>query len=307
VIPNRADIEPPPPRERAEPNREPQDAPTPTGRAHAGLQEESDADEKEREAADHGVAEGEVVYRSVRQDGDHTLAQPNADLAWSGLAAGISMGFSLIAEGLLRMHLPQAGWSPLVSKFGYAVGFLIVILGRQQLFTEQTLTAILPLLSRDRAQGVLSNVARVWAVILAANLAGTAIIAGVTARGGAFSPEAQHAFLEIGQAALSHGVYPTFIRGIYAGFLIASMIWLLPAAESARLWIVLFLSYVVGLGAFSHVIAGSAECLYVVFAGHATLLQYITGFLVPAFLGNAVGGVVLVAALAHVQHAPAES
>src|SRR4051812_40008821 len=180
--------------------------------------EEGDPEDKERKAADHGVPEGEVVYRSVRQDGDHTLAQPSVDLAWSGLAAGISMGFSLIAEGLLRMHLPQAGWSPLVSKFGYAVGFLLVILGRQQLFTEQTLTAILPLLSRDRAHGVLSNVARVWVVILLANVAGTAIIAGVTARSGAFAPEAQKAFLEIGQAAISHGVYATFIRAIYAGF-----------------------------------------------------------------------------------------
>ena len=271
------------------------------------LPEPGDTQDKEREAAEHGVPEGEVVYRSVRQDGDHTLAQPSADLAWSGLAAGISMGFSLIAEGLLRLHLPQAGWAPLVSKFGYAVGFLLVILGRQQLFTEQTLTAILPLLSRDRAHGVLSNVARVWAVILAANVAGTAVIAGVTARGGAFSVDAQRAFLEIGQAAMSHGMYPTFIRGIYAGFLIASMIWLLPAAEAARLWIVLFLSYLVGLGAFSHVIAGSAESLYVVFAGHATVTQYISGFFLPALLGNAIGGVVLVAALAHAQHAPVES
>src|SRR3954464_5442266 len=168
-----------------------------------------DQQDKETKATEEHVPEGEGIYRAIRQDGDYALCLSSMELAWSGLAAGISMGFSLIAEGLLRMHLPQAGWSPLVSKFGYAVGFLIVILGRQQLFTEQTLTAILPLLSRDRPSGVLSNVARVWGVILAANLLGTAIVALVTARSGAFAPEARHAFAGIGHAAMSHGVPTT--------------------------------------------------------------------------------------------------
>jgi hypothetical protein len=115
--------------------------------------------EQEKKAKEEGVPEGEIIYRSVRQDGEYALQQSSTELAWSGLAAGMSMTFSFIAEGLLRAHLPDMPWTPLVSKFGYTAGFLIVVLGRQQLFTEQTLTAILPLLAK-RCREAVGNRAR---------------------------------------------------------------------------------------------------------------------------------------------------
>jgi hypothetical protein len=123
-------------------------------------QEKENEQEKEQKATEEHVPEGEVIYRAARQDGDYALCLSSMELAWSGLAAGISMGFSLVGEGLLRARLPEAHWAPLVTRFGYALGFLIVILGRQQLFTEQTLSSILPLLSSDRPHGTLPNVAR---------------------------------------------------------------------------------------------------------------------------------------------------
>jgi formate-nitrite transporter family protein len=262
---------------------------------------------QEEKAEEHTLPEGELIYRAVRKDGDHALALPWQDLAWSGLAAGISMGFSFATEGLLKSHLPSANWAPLVAKFGYSVGFLIVVLGRQQLFTEQTLTAILPLLSRNRPEGVVANVGRMWAVVLAANLLGTAAFAAVTTWTPAF-PENVHAeFSRIGNEALTYGFTATLVRAVYAGFLIATMIWLLPGAGASRLWIVVLLTYVVGIGGFAHIIAGSAECLYVVFVRERAFSEYVLGFLVPAFLGNTIGGVALVAALAHAQHAPEES
>src|SRR3954471_7736549 len=149
--------------------------------------------DKEAKASEEHVPEGEVIYRAIRQDGDFALCLSSMELAWSGLAAGISMGFSLIGEGLLRAYLPAAHWAPLVTKFGYAMGFLIVILGRQQLFTEQTLSSILPLLSKGRPHGNLPNVARLWLVILVANIVGAAALALVTAWTPAFSGEAQAA------------------------------------------------------------------------------------------------------------------
>jgi formate/nitrite transporter FocA (FNT family) len=261
-------------------------------------------EEQERKAKEEGVPEGALIYRSVRQDGEYALEQSSVELMWSGLAAGISMGFSLVAEGLIRAHLPDVGWAPLVSKFGYAAGFLIVILGRQQLFTEQTLSAMLPLLARNPRIGTVSNVARLWAVVLLSNIVGTALIAAATALTSAFPPHVHTAFSHIGQAALSHGFGTTFVRGVYAGFLIAVMVWLLPGADAARLWIVVLLTYVIGLGAFSHIVAGSAECFYVIFTGQRGLGDYIVGFFVPALIGNTLGGVVFVASLAHAQHAP---
>jgi formate/nitrite transporter FocA (FNT family) len=265
-------------------------------------------DEREEKALEESLAEGEIIYRSVRQDGMLTLQQTTAALAWSGIAAGISMGFSMIAEGLLQAHLPHAFWTPLVTKLGYAFGFLIVILGRQELFTEQTLSAMLPLLSsNDQEHGTIGNVARVWMVILAANMIGAAALAGFTAWSGAFSSDTAQAFSAIGHADLSHGFYATLVRGIYAGFLVATMIWLMPSAGAARFLVIFSLAYLVGIGAFSHIVAGSAPALYVVFRGERPLLDWIGGFLIPTFIGNTVGGVALVAALAHVQHAPDES
>ena len=85
------------------------------------------------------------------------------------------MGFSFIAEGVLRSHLPDAPWRPLISKFGYSFGFLIVIIGRQQLFTENTLTAVLPVLAR-RSWNSICRMLRLWAIVLAANLAGAHIV-----------------------------------------------------------------------------------------------------------------------------------
>src|SRR3954451_21881778 len=96
--------------------------------------DQNEEKEKETKASEEHVPEGEVIYRAIRQDGDYALCLSSVELAWSGLAAGISMGFSLIGEGLLRAHLPDTRWAPLVAKFGYTLGFLIVILGRQQLF-----------------------------------------------------------------------------------------------------------------------------------------------------------------------------
>src|SRR4051812_10809182 len=95
---------------------------------------------KEDKAQEVHIPEGEVVYRAVRQDGDHALLSSTPELIWSGIAAGMSMAFSLVGEGVLKAHLPDAPWAPLITKLGYALGFLIVVLGRQQLFTEQTLT-----------------------------------------------------------------------------------------------------------------------------------------------------------------------
>jgi len=88
----------------------------------------------------------DVIHNVVLVQGNNELRRPSAALAWSGLAAGMSMGFSLVAEGLLRSMLPEADWRPLIAKLGYSVGFLIVIIGKQQLFTENTLTPILPLM-----------------------------------------------------------------------------------------------------------------------------------------------------------------
>src|SRR6202161_4861514 len=124
-----------------------------------------------------------VVYETIRREGEEELHRPATALAWSALAAGLSMGFSFVAEGLLMAHLPDQPWRPLIARAGYCVGFLIVILGRQQLFTENTLTVILPLLLHKNLRTLL-RVTRLWGVVLAANLTGTFLFALCIAKTG---------------------------------------------------------------------------------------------------------------------------
>ena len=113
-----------------------------------------------------------VIYEVVRRLGEEEMERPLTSLWWSGLAAGLSISFSLLAQAILREHLPDAPWRVLIAGFGYSVGFLIVILGRQQLFTESTITAVLPVL-KDLNAANLWRMGRLWAIVLTANLAGT--------------------------------------------------------------------------------------------------------------------------------------
>lgn len=243
---------------------------------------------------------GEVVYEAIYREGEHELRRGNRELAWSGLAAGLSMGFSFLAEALLRSHLPEARWTATVTKLGYSVGFLIVILGRQQLFTKNTITVMLPMLNRrDRTR--IADVARLWVVVLAANLVGAFLFAWLLSHPGLFDPPVRQALDRIAVEEPIGAFLPVMLRGMLAGWLIALMIWLLPFAEAARFWVIVLLAYVVGLGQFPHIVAGAVPTFYAVLLGQHTLGTALLGFVVPTFVGNAIGGVAFVAALAHAE------
>ncbi len=241
-----------------------------------------------------------VVYETIRRQGDEELQRPASALAWSALAAGLSMGFSFIAEALLMAHLPDRPWRPLISRFGYSIGFLIVILGRQQLFTENTLTVILPLLLRKN-MATLWRVLRLWGIVLSINLVGTFLIALCLARITLFDASTHAAMVEIGTSHFGASFGIVIVRAIFAGWLIALMVWLLPGAESAKVSIIILLTYVVGLAGFNHIIAGSTTAVFVVVTNSVSWATYVAQFFVPTLLGNIIGGVSLVAALGHAQ------
>jgi formate/nitrite transporter FocA (FNT family) len=175
-----------------------------------------------------------------------------------------------------------------------------VILGRQQLFTETTLTVILPLLSKPAWAKILA-VLRMWSVTLAANLLGTFLFALVVGRIVIFDPAIRQAFLEVSREGLGSGFGTVLVRAIFAGWLIALTVWLLPGADSSRVSIIIILTYLIGIGGFSHVIAGSTKMFYLIVTGGETWGGYVSHFLIPTLLGNIIGGVSLVAFLGHAQ------
>src|SRR5437660_5137769 len=149
---------------------------------------------KKEEAEERTSPSGAVVYHAIRSEGEEELERPTSALMWSGLAAGLSMGFSFVTEALLHAHIPDASWRPLLENFGYSVGFLIVVLGRQQLFTENTLTVILPLLAQPSMRTFL-HVLRLWGTVFATNMLGTFLFATIVAHVAVFPPEIQLSFL----------------------------------------------------------------------------------------------------------------
>ena len=256
--------------------------------------------EELRETWQRAAPSGRIVYDAIVLEGEEELGRTSSALFWSGAAAGLSMGFSLIVQGAIQAVLPDAAWRILVVKLGYAAGFLIVILGRQQLFTENTLTPVLPML-RKRKPGMLINTLRLWAVVLVGNLVGAALFGVVAARTSFVEPGMQRAFLDIASRAIEPGFGLILLRGIFAGWLIALLIWLLPYAESARVLVIIIITWIIGIAHFSHVIASSVEVFMLAAAGGTTWGHALAGFTVPALIGNIIGGLTLVTALAHAQ------
>jgi formate/nitrite transporter FocA (FNT family) len=252
----------------------------------------------QRQAAAGAPIGALVIHEIVRDQGEAELERSFNGLALSGLAAGLSIGFSFLAQAVLQAHLPDTAWRPLVSGFGYSVGFLIVILGRQQLFTETTLTAVIPALTR-RTMPTLRLTLRVWVIVLTANLAATWVFAGIAAQPGIFPQPTIAAMAELAAHTLEGPFWHTVITGGSAGWLIGLMVWLLPAADASRALIIILLTYVIAICQFPHIIAGSVEAAFGVFIGHASLGDYAFRFLIPTFLGNVAGGTILAALLNH--------
>lgn len=255
----------------------------------------------EKKQVDERVAIGaNVVYETIRREGEDELGRPVSALAWSAFAAGLSMGFSFIAEGLLASRLPDQAWRLLISRLGYCIGFLVVILGRQQLFTENTLTVVLPLLVRKDSE-TLMRMLRLWIVVLSCNLLGTFLFALCIAKTRLFDAHTQQCLTEIGASHLGVGFGTVIVKAIFAGWLIALMVWLLPAAESARVSIIIIVTYLVGIGGFNHIIAGSTTMFYLIVTHYISWKIYAVQFFIPTLLGNVIGGMSLVAALGHAQ------
>jgi formate-nitrite transporter family protein len=272
----------------------------------SGGQEDSDVvapelTEKQRQEAEERTSvSANVVHEAIRHDGEEELNRPVSALAWSGFAAGLSMGFSFVAQALFRAHLPDQPWRPLIINLGYPLGFLIVIIGRQQLFTENTLTAIIPLLAR-RNSTTFVRVLQLWAVVLAANLVGAHLFAWVVGNTPMFKPEAQAAMLSLAKEAADVSFGAAVLRGIFAGWLIAMVVWMLAAIDTGRIMVIVILTYIVGLAGLTHIIAGAVEVLFLPMVGAKSWMAVAWGYMLPTLIGNSIGGVSLTAALNHAQ------
>jgi formate/nitrite transporter FocA (FNT family) len=257
--------------------------------------------EEEEKAEEYAKIPSSVIFEAIRRDGEHELSRPVSALWWSGVAAGFALSTSVVSKGVLASLLPEAEWAPAISNIGYTIGFLIVILGRMQLFTENTITPILPLfLAPTRTK--FAQTARLWGTVLAANLVGCAAAALVLAYGHIL-PEARFdGVLDVSRHYAEATPLQHFAWGIPAGFIVAALVWTLPRMDGAgEVLMILLLTYMIGVGGMSHVVAGATELFLLVALGELGLRAALLGGVLPAFAGNVLGGTGIFAALTYAQ------
>src|SRR4051795_8684266 len=185
---------------------------------------------EEQEVEERSPPTARVVHAAVVKQGEDELERPIGSLFWSGLAAGIAIIASVWAQGGLHQRLPDAPWRELVAGLGYTLGFVIVILGRMQLFTEHTMGAVLPLAREPNGRN-LARTSRLWSVVFAGNVIGAALIAALCVHGRIVSPELLGAILDVSGKLLEKSAGQILLQGIPAGFLIASVAWIRSAAD----------------------------------------------------------------------------
>jgi len=244
------------------------------------------------------------IHDNILEPGKKEMERPAASLLWSSLASGLVIGFSFLA-GAFASQLVSEEHRHAAAAAAYPIGFIFVIMARSELFTENTLVPVIPFLEhRDRETFL--KLLRMWGLLLLGNLIGALIFGWVLARTPVVSAELHPSLTRMAAEATSGGFGQVVYAGVFAGWLIALLTWLLASTHSTGAQIALIWLCTAPISAlqFRHSIAGSVEAFYRASAGEASWGSMLGNFVVPSVLGNAIGGVLLVALLNYGQVAP---
>lgn len=241
-----------------------------------------------------------AIHEHIRQDGEKEMERDAMALLWSAIAAGLSMGASLLAKGLFHVNLEGVPGSFLIENLGYTFGFIIVIMARQQLFTENTVTAVLPVMQNPTGANMLL-LGRLWAVVLLGNLIGTAIAAWAFEYMPIFDEPTRDAFVKIGMDVMENTPLEMFSNAIISGWIIATMVWMFPSAGAAKIWVIILMTWLIALADTTHIVVGAVEIFYLVFNGNLHWSEFIWPFALPTLAGNICGGTFIFALLSHAQ------
>ncbi|MDO7230364.1 formate/nitrite transporter family protein [Acinetobacter nosocomialis] len=238
---------------------------------------------------EHEKLSPRLVYEIIRRDGAEELDRPTAALIFSGIAAGLVISFSFVFKAIIASYIPtDAIWTDLITNFGYTIGFLIAILGHMQLFTENTITTVVPLF-KPFTLDKLRAVGRLWGIVILCNIIGTALASLFFLTTDLFTPDIDKALDELAHHVASFSAIQNLLKGVMSGLLIAALVWMLPSVSNKFL-VIFFMTYLIGLGDFTHVVVGSTEMSYLVWQGEASVGEYLFNFLIPTTIGNIIGG-----------------
>lgn len=235
------------------------------------------------------------IFERVLSDAEAEVSRPAAALALSGLAAGLTMGFTGLAVAAAFARLGHGSWQSFLAYTVYPVGFVAVIVGRAQLFTENTLYPVVLALDRHEFLG---RTARLWLIVFCSNVVGVLAFGALVTKAPAVPDDVQAQLERLGTAAVHQSFGYAFWSGLFGGWLIALVAWLAEGTGGrfAMIAVIWMLTFVVGLAGLAHCIATSAEIAAALVQGVSSPGAYAV-WLTGATLGNAVGGVVIVSLL----------
>jgi formate/nitrite transporter FocA (FNT family) len=238
------------------------------------------------------------------QEGYEQLDRPLVSLALSSVAAGLIIGFTAMAVGLITtaaQDVPSAILRRLAAAFVYPLGFVLCLMSGSELFTEHTATALYPVLDRRKGAG---SLLRLWLVVAAGNLVGAAMSGGLLSLADPVVG-ARLGYTEIAVHAVSAATLPLLISSVLAGWLMALGAWLILATPPtfSQLVCIDIVTFLIGLGGLHHSIAGAAEVFVGMLVSNEVSVNEACRFIVLALAGNLAGGSVFVGALnyAHIR------
>ena len=240
------------------------------------------------------------IYAEVAREGIEEMARPSVSLFWSAIAAGFLISFSLLLKAVLHVEVDDLPAGHAIESLGYTIGFILVIYCRLQLFTENTITPVLPTIANPSARNM-GNLGRVWGISLCANFVGTAIMALFFAKTPMVTPETLEAMLSISREVAGLSFLDSLIKGLPSGLLIAALVWMRPSSGENFLGLILLVTYVIAVADFTHVVVGSCEIFLLAWSGQGALGVMMLTNILPTMIGNVIGGPVLFALIAWAQ------
>jgi formate-nitrite transporter family protein len=253
-----------------------------------------------KDLSQHMPSEAAAIHEIVRRDGERELRRTFSALLWSAIAGGITISVSFMARGVIQANLPPTEFGFLIEAAGYTLGFIFVICGRQQLFTENTITPVLPFMS-DPTRRQLRRLLRLWGTVLLGNTLGGLIAALVFAFMPVLPAEVHEAFARIGHHLLERPWHQMLAGGVIAGWLMATLVWVAFATPESKVALIFLVTYVIAIGGFPHVIVGTTEAFYMLLLDEASLREIVFTFWLPTLVGNVLGGTFIFALISHAQ------
>ena len=248
------------------------------------------------ETADTQRHYGEILTNQI-EEGLTTLRRPASGQFLSAVSCGLDLG---IGPFVLLMLLTALGGTlpdPLAKLFmaaGYTFGFVFVVLGRSELFTEHTTLAVLPVLVGESS---VTKLAQLWTVVYLGNIVGGFVFAGfAVVAGPALHVIDQHAFVTTAETFVDLSPTGVFTGALLAGWLMGLLSWILTSVRDtiSRIAVIFVTTFVIGFGHLPHCVAGNIEVVAGMLAGADITVGQWAQFLAITTVGNAIGGVVFV-------------